>query len=308
MSFQLQPQPGQAYLAIEGLEHLLVEELAGHPYTRYERLFVVGTARESTLYWYENCWEELYRIDFSSISTGAKALRSLQRSWWPYLWQQYRRGTLLQEALPHVSADPLSFGGVPLSSALGSWTLLSPQEMLASPRCASTRPQGRWDFVEDKLGPPSRAYLKLWEVFTRFAQQPQAGDLCLDLGASPGGWTWVLERLGAQIIAVDRSPLREDLMHSPRVEFRRGDAFGVSPAQLDAAQWLFCDVICYPHKLYDFIVAKVMPSSLKHAVCTLKFQGNSDQRGLIAQFAALPQSMVVHLSANKHELTWILTR
>jgi hypothetical protein len=44
--------------------------------------------------------------------------------------------------------------------------------------------------------PPSRAYLKLWEVFSRLGVTPKKDDLCLDLGPSPRGWSWELIQQG----------------------------------------------------------------------------------------------------------------
>jgi 23S rRNA (cytidine2498-2'-O)-methyltransferase len=304
--FSLTPISGVAYLAVEGFEHLLVKELGALPYKRYERLFVLKEKPAYPVYWCDNIWEELYLIDFSSISTAAKALKSLQRNWYPYHWQLFRRASLVQEALPRNSWRELSFPPPELkTTTLGSWTLLSENQLLASPRCRSPRPNGLWQFAEDRVGPPSRAYLKLWEALARCGRYPLAGERCLDLGASPGGWTWVLNSLGAEVVAFDRSPLREDLMQAPGVTFVKGDAFAVSAAQLNEATWLFCDVICYPEKLYEFVVNKLLPSSISYAVCTLKFQGDEYPRETVDKFAALPKSHMVHLSANKHELTWM---
>ena len=39
-------------------------------------------------------------------------------------------------------------------------------------------------------------------------------------------------------------------------------------------------------------------------ICTVKMQGSIDWR-LIEKFAALPDSRLVHLNYNKHELTWL---
>ena len=69
-------------------------------------------------------------------------------------------------------------------------------------RCASPFPHGEVGFVEDKAIPPNRAYLKLWEAFTLLGRHPGAGERCLDMGASPGGWTWVLQSLGAQVLGI----------------------------------------------------------------------------------------------------------
>ncbi|MGZ3426947.1 MAG: SAM-dependent methyltransferase [Polyangia bacterium] len=39
---------------------------------------------------------------------------------------------------------------------------------------------------------PSRAAMKLEEAFLWLDRAPDPGDVCVDLGAAPGGWTWVL--------------------------------------------------------------------------------------------------------------------
>ena len=64
------------------------------------------------------------------------------------------------------------------------------------------------EFIEDKHSPSSRAYLKLWETFTRFQEYPKEGDKCLELGAAPGGWTWVLANLGCKVTLSIEPPLK----------------------------------------------------------------------------------------------------
>ena len=59
--------------------------------------------------------------------------------------------------------------------------------------------------------------------------------------------------LPAQVVAVDRSPLRDDLMHHARVEFRPGDAFGFEPPR--AVDWLLCDVIAAPERTAALLLA-----------------------------------------------------
>ena len=58
---------------------------------------------------------------------------------------------------------------------------------------------------------PSRAYLKLWEAFTVLGIRPAPGDFCIDLGASPGGWTWVLQSLGARVLSIDKGSVEQDV-------------------------------------------------------------------------------------------------
>jgi 23S rRNA (cytidine2498-2'-O)-methyltransferase len=103
--------------------------------------------------------------------------------------------------------------------------LLDAGTILAASDCQSPFPNGEARFVEDREGPPNRAYLKLWEALTLIGRQPGPGDLCLDLGASPGGWSWVLAKLGARVIAVDKAPLAPAIAAMPGVEVHKASAF-----------------------------------------------------------------------------------
>jgi 23S rRNA (cytidine2498-2'-O)-methyltransferase len=161
-------------------------------------------------------------------------------------------------------------------------------------------------FIEDKSSSPSRAYLKLWEAFTLIGQKPGPGDLCLDLGACPGGWTWVLATLGARVISVDKAPLDPRIAAMPGVEVRRESAFGLDPRSesVPAVDWLCSDVICYPARLLGLVERWLATGKARRFVCSVKFQGETDF-GVIEAFKAIPGSRLMHLSANKHELTWV---
>ena len=191
---------------------------------------------------------------------------------------------------------------------MGAWTLLDDNTMIASARCSSPFPNGAIEFDEDREGPPSRAYLKLWEALVLMRRWPSAGDRCLDAGASPGGWTWALSRLGAKVVAVDRAPLEDRITDMPGVEYIRHDAFTLKPDSLGPIDWLFCDVACYPPRLYDWIEKWLVSGLCKNFICTIKMQGTVN--GGInfetpRRFAEIPGSTVVHLYHNKHELTWM---
>ena len=90
----------------------------------------------------------------------------------------------------------------------------------------------------------SRAFAKLAEAELRLGRRIAARDTCVDLGASPGSWTYVAVRRGARVTAVDRADLREDLMQHKNVRFERGDAFRFEPAS--PVDWLLCDVQRFP--------------------------------------------------------------
>ena len=158
--------------------------------------------------------------------------------------------------------------------------------------------------MEDREGPPSRAYLKLFEALTLLRAQPGPGERCLEIGASPGGWTWVLGTLGAQVLALDRAPLAANVARLSNVEARLGNGFAATPDRIGPVEWLFSDVICYPDKLYDYVRLWLDSGRCRKFVCTLKFQG-AEQYAAIARFAALPGGRLLHLFHNRHELTWM---
>jgi len=218
----------------------------------------------------------------------------------------HRRAALIQEKLPHVSAKPIVFPAAAPTAPLGSWTLLAPDRMLAAAECSSPFPNGEVVFIEDKEGPPSRAYLKLWEALVRLRHWPQPGERCVDLGASPGGWTYVLAKLGAQVVAVDKAPLDPKVAAMPGVDWRGESAFALDPASIGPVDWLFCDVICYPARLLRLVERWRESGLVKNFVCTIKFQGETDHE-TAAAFAAFPGARVVHLHHNKHELTFMLS-
>ena len=290
-----------AYLAPLGFTELLVQELLDVVHV-YDRL-VIAKGSPQGAYWVQNTWYNPILIPSRSIGHCAASLRAIQRNWWPYEFQYFGRMRLIQEKLPHISAKPLDFLARAPSSKLGSWTLIDENTVLAASDCSSTMPNGEWNFTEDKVNPPSRAYLKLWEFFTRFQVYPNKDESCLDLGACPGGWTWVLAKLAKHVTACDKSPLDARVMALPNVTFKTQDAFKIKLSDYPNFTWVFSDVVCYPEKLYDFVNNLISEFPEKKYVFTIKFQGSDGQRDILSKFASLPGN-IIHLSQNKHELTW----
>ncbi|MDR3303118.1 MAG: hypothetical protein LBS86_01760 [Treponema sp.] len=262
---------------------------------------------DAPVFWAHNVWLEPFRLEFSSIKNAAAALRAIQRNWCPTFFTCFRRGELIQNELPPLSHKPRAFPWQLPDAPIGAWTLLDEHTLIASARCSSPFPGGGITFEEDKNEPPSRAYLKLWEALTVLRARPRAGERCLDAGASPGGWTWALARMGADILAIDRAPLAERIARMPGVRFMRHDAFTVKPEDIGAIDWLFCDVICYPPRLYEWVEKWLGSGLCRNFVCTIKMQGTigGESCDALRRFAAIPDSRVLHLHHNKHELTWM---
>ncbi|RVT99660.1 hypothetical protein EOD42_02765 [Rhodovarius crocodyli] len=297
--------PATCWVAAVGFEEQLLEELRRkgvHHLVQFGRL-IMSSERAQPAAWALAIWNAPLLLPAASVKTAADALRAIQRNWALLPAFHHRRASLISGHLPPVKAAPLAFPEQPPSSHLGGWTLLSPELILASPTVSSPFPNGEPRFVEDKEGPPSRAYLKLWEGLTRIGEHPQPGQRCLDLGASPGGWTWAIARLGASVEAVDKAPLAPDVAAMPGVSWRQDSAFALDPEKEEAVDWLFSDVICYPGRLLRLVERWIAAGKARRIFCSIKFQGGTDH-DLATQFAAIPHARVFHSAHNKHELTF----
>jgi 23S rRNA (cytidine2498-2'-O)-methyltransferase len=297
---------GAAYLAPEGLEATLAEELtrAGVTVAGWHGRLAISPDSPVQSAWALDVWTAPVELAAPSVGAAADALRAIQRNWSDYAAAHHRRTALITERLPPVKARPLVFPEPPPASHLGAWTLLAPDRMLASPTKTSPFVGGECRFVEDRIGPPSRAYLKLWEALTRLGTWPHPGETCLDLGAAPGGWTWALARLGARVIAIDKAPLAPEVAALPGVTWREGSAFALAP---EPADWLVCDVIAYPRRLLTLVQRWIAAGTVPRIVCTVKFQGATDHDAAAA-FASVPGGRLIHMFHNKHELTFCWQR
>jgi 23S rRNA (cytidine2498-2'-O)-methyltransferase len=171
-------------------------------------------------------------------------------------------------------------------------------------RTVSPFPGGIVEIAPDREA-PSRAFAKLLEAELRMDCKITAGETCVDLGSSPGSWAYVALRRGAKVIAVDRSPLRTDLMANPKLEFHRGDAFQYQPpAPVD---WLLCDVIAAPARSIELLENWLARRWCRHFCVTIKFRGDSDDGELeplkrrLSEIGA--EFLLRRLTNNKNEVT-----
>ena len=166
-------------------------------------------------------------------------------------------------------------------------------------------PGGVAPVAEDRR-PPSRAYRKLEEAFCWMGDQPRPGELCVDLGGAPGGWSYTALKRGARVVAVDRSPLAPELLREPRLTMLEGNAFTYEPAQ--SVDWLLSDVVCEPPRALALIQRWVGRRACRKLVVTVKFKGREgygildELRGTLTS-APLAHARIKHLEHNKNEVT-----
>ncbi len=298
-----------AYLASAGNEAVLAEALArrGVRVDAWHGRLALSPDAPVPEPWALDCWLTPETLEIGSIAAAANALRDRQRNWSHLPLLHHRRSALIAARLPPVKAAPLAFPAAAPTAPLGGWTLLAPDRLLLSAARTSPFANGQARFVEDHARPPSRAYLKLWEACARLRAWPQPGERCLDLGATPGGWSWALATLGAAVTAIDRAALDPRIAAMPGVTFRQESAFGLDPATVPPVDWLFSDVIAYPARLLALVRNWIDSGRASRIVCTIKFQDPTDHDAADA-FAAIPGATLLHLSHNKHELTFLWTR
>ena len=300
-----------AYIAADGFVDELVYELThsnSDPQNSSDLIIqedlVLSKKPAQQVIWADNIWMNPEWIEIDSIGSAVKKLNEKAPLWSPYLFQNFRRAELIQEKLRTIKNKPLEFLQEVPDRKLGSWTLFEPNLILASSECSSPFPNGRFEFLENKKIPPSRAYLKLWEVLTVLGIRPKPSEICLDFGSCPGGWTWVLQSLGCPVVSVDRADLAPHIAALPRVEFIKTNAFNIDPLKFQKIDWFFSDIICYPSKLYELVLNWMESGRCENFVCTIKFQGQTDFES-IEKFKSIPDSRLIHLHHNKHEITWI---
>ncbi|GAB3099351.1 23S rRNA (cytidine(2498)-2'-O)-methyltransferase RlmM [Lysobacter terrae] len=121
---------------------------------------------------------------------------------------------------------------------------------------------------------PSRSALKLEEALITLLDEDERARLLrdgmrgADLGAAPGGWTWVLVRNGLHVTSVDNGPLRQHLLDSGRVDHLRADGFHWQPkAPLD---WMVCDMVEQPRRVAERMATWLREGWCRHAIFNLK--------------------------------------
>ena len=143
---------------------------------------------------------------------------------------------------------------------------------------ADTRDSAPWllGIPRLKLLPdaPSRSALKLEEALMTLLTPEERealvkpGMRAADLGAAPGGWTWVLTRQHIQVLSIDNGPLRQHVLDTGLVEHLRADAFHWQPeTPLD---WMVCDMVEQPRRVAERMATWLRQGWCKHAIFNLK--------------------------------------
>lgn len=121
---------------------------------------------------------------------------------------------------------------------------------------------------------PSRSAMKLEEALLVLLDQRERtallreGQRAADLGAAPGGWTWVLARNGLRVQSVDNGPLRQNVLDTGLVEHLRADGFSWQPQQ--PLDWMVCDMVEQPRRVAERMATWLREGWCRHTIFNLK--------------------------------------
>jgi len=123
-------------------------------------------------------------------------------------------------------------------------------------------------------GAPSRSTLKLAEALMVFlgpeetAKRITPGMTAVDLGASPGGWTWQLVQRHVKVLAIDNGEMDPALLETGLVKHWREDAFHYRPK--DPVDWMVCDMVEKPSRIADLAARWIREGSCRETIFNLK--------------------------------------
>lgn len=193
-------------------------------------------------------------------SDAARVLAALCRGLNAALIAALKKKQLIDRSSPwrlHIcmTATDAAFVGVAKVNAAAPWTGGIPR--LKFPHAA-----------------PSRSTLKLEEALIVLLDEGERerwlkpGMRAVDLGASPGGWTWQLVNRSLHVTAVDNGPMDATLLASGLVDHLRSDGFRYRPQK--PVDWLVCDMVEQPRRVAELMAQWFAEGCCRYAVFNLK--------------------------------------
>jgi 23S rRNA (cytidine2498-2'-O)-methyltransferase len=289
------------YVADPHYLDLLCEELG--VFSVIEGNLVFSEVIKSNVCFARDVWLHPTVVTFETISTAVRILRGVAKLWYCHPLENIRRSRLIESELRKLPSLKHTFPIMTSFPEINCFSLLDKNTLIYTTKRWKKPPMGDFQFIENKVNPPNRAYLKLWEALSLWGDYPKPNETALDLGASPGGWTYVMQTFGMQVTAVDKALLAPHIAKLPGVSYLKQSAFALKPEDYPEIDWLLCDVACYPERTYALITQWITSGRAKKMIFTIKLQGPTDV-SLLKKFQDIPGARVIHLFYNKHEATF----
>ncbi|AGH96277.1 methyltransferase [Pseudobdellovibrio exovorus JSS] len=280
--------------------------LSGHTIVfKNNKYFIVAPLDKKPI-WAQELLSDCQCIEFSNKAHAVKVLKSFDTLgvYFP-TDANTKLADSIRKDLRELSLKRIEFKvPSPFNFKYFAWGLLDSSHLIVCQSPSSQFPLGWHEFKEDKAIPPNRAYLKLWEVLSLGYIHLDKSDIAIDLGSSPGGWSWVLSQFVSKVYSVDKAPLSEKIQQQKNILYTSGDAFQIKPTDFADCSWLFSDIICTPERLLGLVHNWIDNSNVQNFVCTIKFKGDCNF-DILKEFLQIQDSRIIHLYQNKNEVTWI---
>ncbi|TVQ01502.1 MAG: SAM-dependent methyltransferase [Planctomycetaceae bacterium] len=121
----------------------------------------------------------------------------------------------------------------------------------------------------------SRAYFKAAEAIAWSGLELRAGDLAIEVGASPGGACGRLLELGMRVIGIDPADIDPEIMEHPRFRHIRARAGDLPRQEYSGARWLLVDSNVRPDQTLTTVehIVTHRRSTIRGLLLTLKLGG-----------------------------------
>jgi 23S rRNA (cytidine2498-2'-O)-methyltransferase len=113
--------------------------------------------------------------------------------------------------------------------------------------------EGGFQRMKSLRGAPSRSASKLEEALSVMGEHPQPGHRAVDLGAAPGGWSFVLARHGAVVSAVDHAALDQKAFKGLKGRVEHVKANGLNYMPDAPVDWMVCDMVMGAKSTLDVV-------------------------------------------------------
>ena len=154
--------------------------------------------------------------------------------------------------------------------------MIEPDYWFAGFHYAQSKSQ-RWPGGTPQLSidnsPVSRAYFKLQEALLWSGIHIQTGDVCAEIGSSPGGACQLLLEKGAKVLAIDPADLDESVSNHENLIHIKCRGKEIRKKELRDVKWLLSDVNVAPQytlDMIDEIVNNQHVTKIKGLILTLK--------------------------------------
>ncbi|MCX6126008.1 MAG: hypothetical protein NTV34_14845 [Proteobacteria bacterium] len=119
-------------------------------------------------------------------------------------------------------------------------------------------------------GAPSRSASKLAEALWFSGFTPMLGSSGIDLGAAPGGWTYVMAYHGVHMTAVDHAALELPTSRKLKGTIKHLKENGLKYVPPAAGDWLLCDMVVGATQTLEVLSQWLAADRMSHFIVNIK--------------------------------------